>query len=101
MSKPSLLHTLLFLGHFVIAGIIVTNLYQQHQMREGQVEQLRQVARDEAALTENHRKQVEVNEALLDGLRKQDPYVIELLARERLGYQSSEHREVPPPRLNP
>ena len=45
------------------------------------------------------RTRVETAEACLEGLRADDPYVIELIARERLGYISSPNEIVPPRQL--
>ncbi|TVR42607.1 MAG: hypothetical protein EA402_11380 [Planctomycetota bacterium] len=101
MSKPTFLQGTLILLHAVAAVVVVFNLSQQRQERQAEVEQLRIIAQDEAQLTESHRRQVATYEALLDGLRQRDPYVVELLARDRLGYRHTHHREVPPPRLEP
>lgn len=100
MPRPSLLQTFFLLGHGAIALIIISNLFFYQQERQSDVDKLKQVANSEQALTDELRQQVEEYSAVLEGLRAKDPYVIELLARERLGYQHSERREVPPPPIN-
>lgn len=90
----------LLLGHLAIAGVILFALSSRYYDREGEVSQLRELTERERQLTHEHNQQVQVYEALLEGVRANDPYVIELLARERLGYRHREQREVPPPRLD-
>ena len=93
MPRPSLLQSFFLLGHGLIALIVVSNLYVYQQDRQQDVDKLKGVAAEEELTTEELRQQVAEYAALLEGLRAKDPYVIELLARDRLGYQHSERRD--------
>lgn len=101
MARLNFLQSLLVAGHLIVAAVVVYNVWMQHNARETEVSQLRDLAGKELELTTSHREQVAIYEALLEGLREQDPYVVELLARDRLGYRQRNLREVPPPRLDP
>jgi cell division protein FtsB len=64
------------------------------------VSDIRHVAEGEHATKERMLSERNRLQGLLDGLRKQDPYVIELIARDRLDY----HRPgelMPPPHRTP
>lgn len=98
-SRPSFLAIVLALAHVVIAVTIVWGMQHQYAQRSEEVGSLRSTAQRESADTAKLQREVEVLEHLLDGVRQDDPYVIELLARDRLGYRNPEHLEVPPPRL--
>ncbi|TVR12883.1 MAG: hypothetical protein EA401_08110 [Planctomycetota bacterium] len=90
---------ILALAHVVIAATVIWGIQQQYAQRSQQVGELRHTAQAEATDAAQLQREVEVLEHLLDGMRKEDPYVIELLARDRLGYRNPERLEVPPPRL--
>lgn len=89
-------HGLLVLAHLGLAGVVVSAMLDYRSERRADVEQVREQAQQERAQTRAFDERVDTGEALREGLRQDDPYVVELLLRERLGYQAHP-QEVRPP----
>ena len=85
--------------HLAIAAAILGGLVEQRRSREQAVAELRALADAERADTERMRRDHAVHKELRSGLREQDPYVVEYLARERLGWSRS--GEITPPPASP
>lgn len=88
-------------AHAGLAFCVTVMTWGHFVQRQSQVQDLAATAQREE--TELHVLQTLVGEqrALLEGLRVDDPYVIELLARERYNYEGADPRWqeiVPPPR---
>lgn len=99
MKTPQLLWLAV---HAIVLSAILICIWQSYQARAERTEQLRRVATTECGTTNRLRHQVQCEEAQLEGLQQQDPYVIEKIARERyrwVGLQSHGILEVSPPPL--
>jgi cell division protein FtsB len=83
--------------HAVFATVVVIALMIHLQSREAEVAQIKRVAEQERQETERLKAEIAQQEALLDGLRRKDPYVVELVARDRLKYAGP--GEIAPPPL--
>ncbi len=83
--------------HAVFATVVVISLSIHLRERESEVTQIKQVAHQERQDTLKLQHDIAQQEALLDGLRRKDPYVVELIARERLKYTGP--GEIAPPPL--
>ncbi|MBA3847554.1 MAG: hypothetical protein H0X45_13045 [Planctomycetes bacterium] len=87
--------TALIVAHLAIAAAVIGGLVDQRRARTGAVAQVRDVAdaehRETARLVDDHAAKKQI----LTGLREHDPYVVELLARDRLGY--TRPNEIAPP----
>ncbi len=87
----------LFVVHAVFATLVVIGLSIYLQEREVEVSRVKQVASQEHQDTARLRSEIEQQKALLAGLRQKDPYVVELVARDRLNYSGP--GEIAPPPL--
>lgn len=97
MNRRAIANGLLLVANALLGTWVVTSLYARLVERETEVEAVRLAADDERAAMVELERQVAVKEAVLDGLRDEDPYVIEFMARDRLGWRGD--GEVPPPPL--
>jgi len=98
--RPSLAHLgnlALVAIHIAAAVLIVGGLYRTWSTRTDEVAELERAAQLDRERTHELEHQVAVQEATLDGLHANDPYVIELQARTRLGW-TGPHEIRPPPR---
>jgi cell division protein FtsB len=89
--------TALVLAHVVFALLVIGLLYRQYDERERDVTEKRRIAAEEHRETERLQSENQIQQGLLRGLRANDPYVVELLAREKLRYTRSGEL-MPPPR---
>jgi cell division protein FtsB len=89
--------TALIVVHLALAAAVLGLLVEQRRARAQAVADLRTVAEAEARETARMQRDHAVEKAQLDGLRQQDPYVVEYLARERLGYGRAGEIAPPPP----
>lgn len=87
----------LLAAHVVLAGLVLAGIYRTYDARQSQVADLAQAAAEDRQATNTLEHQVDVQQAILGGLHEQNPYVIELQARSRLGW-SGPHEMQPPPR---
>jgi hypothetical protein len=87
----------LFVVHGVFATVVVLGLWMHLQERERNVESLRVTAQQEHLETIALEADITQQEALIDGLRAKDPYVVELIARDKLNYVGV--AEISPPPL--
>ncbi len=78
-------HALIVL-HLLAAIAVLIVLTRHLGSRAQDVSDLRAIADRERSETESMRVELARQQLLLEGRRQQDPYVIELLARQRLGY---------------
>jgi hypothetical protein len=80
-----------------LAGAVVVALWmvERYQQREAAVDALAQRERSESAACEEQRHQLSVQQARLEGIDRQEPYVVELIAREKFGFRSP--GEIAPP----
>jgi cell division protein FtsB len=88
--------TLLLICHLAVASLCLAALVGSYQERHAEVERLRSQAVLERAATAGLERQVMIDEALRAGLQEGDPYVIELMARRKLGMRR-DGEIVPPP----
>ncbi len=86
-----------FLVHSAVAIAVVGLLYGQYDTRQREVDETRRLADRERAETARLEHENAVHQDLLRGLKDNDPYVVELVARDRLGY--ARPGEVAPPPL--
>ena len=87
----------LFVVHGVFATVVVLVLWMHLQQREQDVERLRVTAQQEHSETVALEAEIAQQQALIDGLRAKDPYVVELIARDKLNYVGA--GEISPPPL--
>jgi cell division protein FtsB len=87
----------LFLMHGILATLIVLGLSMHLQQREQDVEKIRSLAATERAETTRLQKDIAQQESIIDGLRRKDPYVVEMITRDKLRYSGS-GEITPPPR---
>lgn len=66
--------------------------------RRGDVRQVRELSAKERTEIERIKAELSHSQALRDGLRQEDPYVIEFLARDRLNYTGPGELNPPPAR---
>ena len=83
--------------HAVFATVVVITFSIYLRDRETEVAHVKQIAQQERQDTARLQNDIVQQEALLDGLRRKDPYVIELIARDRLHYTGA--GEIAPPPL--
>ncbi len=81
--------------HLTAGVIVVSSLARNLDRRQVVVDELAAVAAREHRDTRRYLEELRVQQHLLQDLRDRDPYVIELLARERHGYTGP--NEVRPP----
>lgn len=82
--------------HIVLAVVVVAALCRQLGLRAGAVSEVRAQAQADRAETQRMQREMDLQRNLLGALRAQDPYVVELLARERLGYARPGELAPPP-----
>jgi cell division protein FtsB len=82
--------------HAVFATVVVISLSIALQEREKEVAQVKRLAHNERVETQQLQADITQQEALIDGLRQKDPYVVELVARDHLNYAGKDEF-VPPP----
>jgi hypothetical protein len=87
----------LFVLHMVFATVVVIGLVMHLGEREREVSRIKEVARQEREETVRLENDIAQQEALLSGLRRKDPYVVELIARDKLDYSAA--GEISPPPL--
>jgi len=88
---------LLIALHAGLGLAIIAVLYRNYQSREQAVDEVRRTADREHRDTERMQHDDSVQRELLQGLRSNNPYVVELMAREKLQYVRS--GEIAPPPL--
>jgi len=96
LNRRVIANGLVFAANLVLGAWVVSSLYVRLQERRGEVDAVRHAAVQERQATEELRHQVAVQEATLAGLRQDDPYVIEMLAREKLGWEGPDEVRPPP-----
>jgi hypothetical protein len=84
------------LVHAVIAVGVVGYLASVLVERRREANELRNLADDRTAETRRIRDEITRDEALRDGLKHDDPYVVEYLARERLKWTTPGEFAPPP-----
>lgn len=82
--------------HVAIGVTAVVWMEGQHAQRASEVAAIRTLAEQDRAKTARIERDVETMEARRAGLRQNDRFVVELLARERLGWVR--HDEIPVPK---
>ncbi len=93
----SLRRPIALLFHVAAAIAVVGLLYGQYDARSREVDETRRLAGRERAETARLERENTVHQDLLRGLKDNDPYVVELVARDRLNY--ARPGEVAPPPL--
>lgn len=83
--------------HAVLGTVLVITLFIYLQEREVDVARVKQVAQQERQETQRLQHDIDQQKALISGLRQKDPYVVELIARDRLKYAGP--GEIAPPPL--
>ena len=78
---------ILVLAHATLALAIIGLLWSQYDQRHQAVAEVRRAADAEHAETEKVKADVQVQQDLLRGIKQGDPYVVEMLARDKLDYQ--------------
>jgi hypothetical protein len=82
--------------HVLLGGLgLVYGVHQLGEKAQDAANKRAEAAKDRA-LTEAQRAEADRLQALLDGKRKLDPYVVELLARDRLRYLRPGELSPPP-----
>lgn len=89
--------TLLLAAHAALALLIIGLLFRQYEERRAQVAETRRAAEADREVTERLARETQVQQDLLRGIKDGDPYVVEMLAREKLRYQR-QGEIAPPPR---
>jgi hypothetical protein len=89
---------LLIALHLLLALTVLVCLVRQLGVRAQEVSDIRGLANREHRDTERMQQETALQQHLLAGIRAKDPYVVELLARERLGY--ARPNEFAPPALS-
>lgn len=88
--------TLLIAAHAAVATAIVAMLYSQYDDRHRAVATTRQAAEAERRETAAVQRENQVLSDTLTGIKANDPYVVEMLARHKLGYQRAGEMAPPP-----
>jgi hypothetical protein len=83
----------------VAAILILGMLCHQLKLRGQHTEDIRQIASQERGDTQRMQGEIQMQQDLLKGIRQNDPYVVELLAREKLRFAGAD--EIAPPQLPP
>lgn len=86
-----------FVLHVVFATVVVISLFIYLQERQNEVSHIQQVARKEHLETLQLQADLVQQEALIKGLQHKDPYVVELIARDKFKYTGA--GEIAPPPL--
>lgn len=82
--------------HVVFATVAVLAMLAHLGEREREVGRIKETARQEREETARMQQEIAQQQALLDGVGRRDPYVVELIARDRLQY-SGPGEFTPPP----
>lgn len=82
--------------HLVVALAILVFLARQLGVRAQEVSDIRGLATREHLDTVRMQRDMQLHQDLLTAMRAKDPYVVELLARDRLSY-SRPNEYTPPP----
>lgn len=88
-------HTLIVL-HILLGLAMVASLCRQLGLRSGEVAEIRAQAQADRNETQRMQRELDLQRNLLTALRGQDPYVVELLARDRFGYTRPGELSPPP-----
>lgn len=83
--------------HAALALVLIGWLVSAYVDRRADLGKVRETTAQERGETSRLQQELERGRALRDGLRRDDPYVVEFLARERLQY-SGPGEMSPPPR---
>ena len=83
--------------HAAFAIALLGWLVAAYVERRGELDKVRAAAASENLETQKLQGEIERGKALRDGLKRDDPYVIEYLARDRLQY-AAPGEIAPPPR---
>ncbi len=83
--------------HAAFAVALLGWLVSSYVERRAELDKVREAADAERLETQRLQSEIERGKALRDGLKRDDPYVVEFLARERLQYTASGEL-APPPR---
>ena len=84
------------LAHAAFALALLGWLVSIYVERHRELAKVREVTASEHAETERLQRGLDTGTALRDGLKRDDPYVIELLARDRHQYTGSGELSPPP-----
>ncbi|MFW5828812.1 MAG: hypothetical protein ACOCXA_01005 [Planctomycetota bacterium] len=98
MNPGTAIRALLVILHIAVAILLVGGMYRHAQEREAKVAQDRELLHTDEAELSRRRTELDMQQARLEGLDQRDPYVVELIARERYDYQVP--GEVRPPSLD-
>lgn len=82
--------------HLGIAIAALGVLYGQYSSRQDDVDRIRTEAHYERDQTQRMENQVSVQQEILGGIRDGDPFVVDLLARERLNLDRPGELSPPP-----
>lgn len=82
--------------HAAFAIALVGWLVTSYVERRGELAKVREAAAAERLETQRLQSEIERGKALRDGLKRDDPYVIEYLARDRLQYAGPGEMNPPP-----
>ena len=82
--------------HLVLGVVVCLFALSFLESRQETAQQAHELMAEEEAKRDILQRRVLTAEARLDGLRSDNPYVIELIARARLGYTSQPDESVPP-----
>ncbi len=88
----------LLVMHLLIAGYVVSLMLVRYQQAQQERDAQRAITDHEREQTEALRRRVDSLEAIKEGLRADDPYVIEKMARSLHGYRSP--GDISPPPMN-
>jgi len=100
VNRRAIVNGLILTANCTLGAWVVASLYTRLVERETEVETVRVAATSDHEVTVELKRQVAVQEAVLDGLRDDDPYVVELLTRDKLGWHG-EGEVRPPPLVDP
>jgi cell division protein FtsB len=84
------------LVHAALAIALVGWLVSAYAERRGELGKVRDLAAAEQLETQRLNAEIERGKALRDGLKRDDPYVVEYLARDRLQYAGPGEMNPPP-----
>lgn len=84
------------LAHGALALALVAWLVIAYVDRRQELAKVRTVAAEEQAETARLKQDLERGAAMRDGLKRDDPYVVEFLARDRLNYTGPGELSPPP-----
>ena len=96
MNRRAVINALILAANVVIGVWVIASLYARLELRRSEVDAVRAAAQEERIATQELTRQVSVQEAILGGLREDDPYVVEMLARD-MGLIDTSNESSPPP----